>query len=158
MKNHHWSPFSLFCLLLLMISVFSSSWRTEGFSVLLDSNPLWLRRLNYFQCAQSQTETAAQFWSCTRELASQCKLVEFKVPDDIEVMELIRNVHAPQLRTKFLDVKDPKVPALLQIAANWQRDKDVSKTMDTTAKAAKAAKASISSYKTHLLIFCWFCS
>ena len=39
-----------------------------------------------------------------------------------QVMELIRNVHAPHLRTKFLEVKDPKVPALLQIAANWQSD------------------------------------
>ena len=58
--------------------------------------------------------------------------------EDIEVMELIRNVNAPQLRTKFLEVKDPKVPALLQIAANWQRAKDVSKNMEATAKAAKA--------------------
>ena len=58
--------------------------------------------------------------------------------EDIEVMELIRNVNAPQLRTKFLEVKDPKVPALLQIAANWQRAKDVSKNMEATAKATKA--------------------
>ena len=64
--------------------------------------------------------------------------MDLKVPDDIEVMELIRNVNAPQLRTKFLEVKDPKVPALLQIAANWQRAKDVTKSMEATAKAAKA--------------------
>ena len=104
----------------------------------LEATPLWLRRLNYFNCAQVQNETVAQFWARKRELAGQCKLVDLKVPDNIEVMELIRNVHAPALRTKFLEVKDPKVPDLLQIAANWQRAKDVSKSMEAATKAAKA--------------------
>ena len=95
----------------------------------LEATPLWLRRLSYSNCSQSQGEMVIQFWARKRELAGQCKLVDLKVPDDIEVMELIRNVNAPQLRTKFLEVKDPKVPALLQIAANWQRAKDVTKSM-----------------------------
>ena len=58
--------------------------------------------------------------------------------EDIEVMELIRNVHNAQLRTKLLEVKDPKVPALLAVAANWQRARDVEKNLALSAKAAKA--------------------
>ena len=111
----------------------------------LEATPLWLRRLNYFNCSQNQNETVAQFWSRKRDLASQCDLIGMKT-EDIEIMELIRNVHAPALRTKFLEVKDPKVPQLLQIAANWQRAKDVSKSMEESANI-KAAKASTSTYK-----------
>ena len=103
----------------------------------LEATPLCLRRLNYFNCSQTSNESVAQFWARKRDLASQCDLVAMKT-EDIEVMELIRNVNAPQLRTKFLEVKDPKVPAFLQIAANWQRAKDVSKNMEATAKEAKA--------------------
>ena len=98
----------------------------------LKAIPLWLRRLNYFNCSQFENENVAQFWARKRDLASQCNLVDMKT-EDIEVMELIRNVHAPALRTKFLEVKDPKVPQLLQIAANWQRAKDVSKSMEDAA-------------------------
>ena len=99
-------------------------------NMFLEAIPLWLRRLNYFNCSQNENENVAQFWARKRDLASQCNLADLVVPDDFEVMELIRNVHAPQLRTKFLEVKDPKVPELLQIAANWQRAKDVSKSME----------------------------
>ena len=103
----------------------------------LEATPLCLRRLNYFNCSQTSNESVAQFWARKRDLASQCDLVAMKT-EDIEVIELIRNVHAPALRTKFLEVKDPKVSALLQIATNWQRAKDVSKSMEAATKAAKA--------------------
>ena len=92
--------------------------RLEKVEEALEATPLWLRRLNYFNCSQNQNETVAQFWSRKRDLASQCDLIGMKT-EDIEIMELIRNVHAPALRTKFLEVKDPKVPQLLQSAANW---------------------------------------
>lgn len=111
---------------------------------MLEAIPLWLRRLNYFNCSKNKNENVAQFWARKRDLASQCNLADLVVPDDIEVMELIRKVHAPQLRTKFLEVKDPKVPELLQIAANWQQAKDISKSMEEAA--VKAARAT-SSYK-----------
>ena len=56
-------------------------------------------------------------------------------------MELIRGVNNPALRTKFLEVKDPKIPDLLKVAANWQRAKDVNKSQETSTKAPKAAKS-----------------
>ena len=56
-------------------------------------------------------------------------------------MELIKGVYNPALRTKLLEVKDPKILDLLKIAANWQYDKDVNKSLETSAKAPKAAKA-----------------
>ena len=73
-------------------------------------------------------------------MASQCDLAGMQ-PEDIRIMELIRGVHNPALRTKFLEVKDPKIPDLLKIAANWQHAKDVNKSLETSTKAAKAAKA-----------------
>ena len=37
----------------------------------LEATPLWLRRLNYFNCSQNQGETVVQFWARKRELG-QC--------------------------------------------------------------------------------------
>ena len=45
-------------------------------------------------------------------------------PEDVRIMELIWGVQNPALRIKFLEVKDPKIPDLLKVAANWQRAKE----------------------------------
>ena len=68
--------------------------------------------------------------------------------EEINLLELIRGVHNPNLKREFLKQKEPKLDDLLQIAKNWQRSSDVGRNLDTPESSTmELRKAWNSTYK-----------
>ena len=70
-------------------------------TIFLEKNPLWLRRHAYFKCIQSKGETVEEWWSKKQDKAREC-LLEDITKEEINLLELIRGVHNPNLRREFL--------------------------------------------------------
>ena len=74
--------------------------------IFLTKNPVWLRRRWHFCCMQEENKTVQQWWYRKLNKGRECDLEKI-IHKDIQMLELIREIHSQALRKEFMKEKEP---------------------------------------------------